>query len=294
VTLGEPSLAYHIAAGTVLVAIRASVVLAVLGLIGEAVATVGKHFRTGLQVGLLCLLLYLPTVLLAATRVEVSAPSYAPLLQGGTGELAGRAAVVAAAVVVVVALLGVVWHALVYCAAAAQTEDLGAAPPLSIGPVPGTPWRIVAAGLAGGVAAGLTLSFVLTLAGSVPAAPIFGAARVGPFLPEDALALRAAVLVPAAGASALIEELAWRGAVLGWLRRAAGDRRAGVVVAMFGVGLAWALVHSLTAPVPLLRLAALLPVGVALGEVARRYGVPAAVAAHLGLNVVSAAVAAAA
>ncbi len=293
--MGESPSLYRIVAAIVLVAIRVSVVLAVLGLVGEAVATVGKHFRTGLLVGLLCLVLYLPLTVLAVTRTDVSYPAPASALPGGgTGELAESIATAAATVVVLLTLLGVPWHALVYCAAAAQAEELGTAPPLSVGRAPGTPWRIAAVGLAGGLAAGLAVSLVLAPAGSVSAAPIFGAARLGPFLHGDAPALKAAVIAPAAAAWALIEELAWRGAVLGWLRRLAGDGRAGVVTAAIGVALAWALVHSLTAPTPLLRLAALLPIGLALGELARRHGLPAAVAGHLGLNIVSAAVAAAA
>ena len=240
---------------------------------------VRRRWRAGLGVALLVLLLDLPRLLVHALCLDVEhlrALAGLPALAAPQGPLPWPVLALLAGLGTSALQAG--WVGLLGCAALAEWEHLRAG-------------RGVLSGrraLLGAAGAGLLLGFA---AGFAFAALGVGAGPamepIEACLPALASAERApwlAVALPVALGAALGEELIFRGALLGWALRRARGRAWGTALAVAGVTLAWSLLHLTATDAPLLKLAEIAPLGLLLAEAARRWGLGAAVAAHLAFN----------
>ncbi|MFH1468609.1 MAG: CPBP family intramembrane glutamic endopeptidase, partial [Pseudomonadota bacterium] len=90
------------------------------------------------------------------------------------------------------------------------------------------------------------------------------------------------------GAAAVTEEVAFRGLLLGFLLATLGRRRWGPAAAGLVTALVWAAMHLGMTDAPLLKAGQITLVGLLLAELTRRWGLGAAVATHLGLNLAGA------
>lgn len=112
--------------------------------------------------------------------------------------------------------------------------------------------------------------------------------RLHDFLPDAAsahLGIRLPIALLAVTSVAVVEELVFRGALLGALLRCCRSRRVLTAGAVVVVALLWALMHALNTDAPLIKCSQIFVVGVLLCEIARRSCLEAAMAAHISLNV---------
>jgi len=105
-----------------------------------------------------------------------------------------------------------------------------------------------------------------------------------PGLAESSVGTRVLVALPLGVYAALVEELVFRGALLGFLLRVGREQRWVVVAASVATSLAWALLHLSVTDMPLIKLTQIFLIGLGLAAIARRWGIEAAILAHLGLN----------
>ncbi|MBI5543860.1 MAG: CPBP family intramembrane metalloprotease [Deltaproteobacteria bacterium] len=85
--------------------------------------------------------------------------------------------------------------------------------------------------------------------------------------------------------AAVSEEILFRGLVQGWLARLLGRSVVSVVSAIVVTSALWALIHMFNTTSASWKLAQIFLIGLALGELARRYSVEASICAHVTLNV---------
>jgi membrane protease YdiL (CAAX protease family) len=85
-------------------------------------------------------------------------------------------------------------------------------------------------------------------------------------------------------AAAVTEELIFRGAMLGFLLRVTRNQAALAWVFITAVSALWALLHIPNTDHPTLKVMQIFLLGLALGGMTRRWGLPSAVAAHVTLN----------
>jgi len=108
--------------------------------------------------------------------------------------------------------------------------------------------------------------------------------RFFPQLSSAGVATRMAVALPFVTSAAISEEIVFRGALLGFLLRAGGERRWVVIAATVLVALLWSLLHLTATGAPLIKLTQIFLLGLAFSELARRSCLEAALVAHLALN----------
>src|SRR5690606_29072618 len=87
--------------------------------------------------------------------------------------------------------------------------------------------------------------------------------------------------------AAVFEELEFRGVLFGFLLRAVGTATGAVLLAHAVVGGMFALMHLPNTDSPLVKCGQMFVLAVLCGELARRRSVAAAIACHVGMNVVA-------
>ena len=105
-----------------------------------------------------------------------------------------------------------------------------------------------------------------------------------PGLAEACPSVRVLVALPMGIYAALAEEIVFRGALLGFLLRVGRERRGAVVVGALVTSIAWAMLHLGATDMPLLKLVQIFLLGLGLAALTRRWGLEAAIMAHLGTN----------
>ena len=248
------------------------------------------HYKVGLCVGTACFLLFVPPTVFAMLYLDVGV-----LLSGGQvprfDEGFLRIIVLIGFIVgglILVAKIG--WHMLVYCVAAAEWERLGldAFPVLRrTGPVP---WRAMFLAGAFGIVAGSASALVFFSLGVSESdglrklLALFPGAAAAPF-PVQVVVGVLAVSVPA-----IVEELAFRGGVLGFLIRIGKGSRSSIIWGAVVTSFLWALLHLTNTNAPVLKCAQIFAVGLVLCEFARRKGLESAIVGHLAMNLTAVAV----
>jgi membrane protease YdiL (CAAX protease family) len=181
-------------------------------------------------------------------------------------------------------LLRSVWYALVACIAVGVWQRLRPSAPL-LGADLVARARPLAGALAVGVLAGLVSAWLFHLLRVDSGQALRLLEGYFPRLAAADPGLRSLVALPLALTAALCEELVFRGALLGsllwWGRK---QRWVGPAAAVL-TSLAWASLHLSLTDQPLIKLVQIFLLGLGLVALTRRWGLEAAILAHLGLNV---------
>jgi membrane protease YdiL (CAAX protease family) len=138
----------------------------------------------------------------------------------------------------------------------------------------------VAVGLGGGLASTLGLRAV-DVATSRFGRSVLEDLGAAPWASRGARVFATATLLLAA---AISEEILYRGVLQHWLGRALGSSARAAAAAVGIASAVWSLAHFLNTPAPAWKLTQTFLVGLALGELARRYSVEASICAHAALN----------
>ncbi|MEX0746142.1 MAG: CPBP family intramembrane glutamic endopeptidase [Phycisphaeraceae bacterium] len=167
-------------------------------------------------------------------------------------------------------------------------------------------WRKVRAGampmLAGGGDirwGGIALGAILGTALAAATAVVFAWLGVGeslwieqmresyPGIDQAPRTVLAPVLFLFVGLAAVVEEVEFRGALLGSLLRMFGSRGAAALASMVLVSVLFGLMHLLNTDAPLVKFTQIFILGMMTAELVRRSSLEAAIACHLALNLVS-------
>jgi membrane protease YdiL (CAAX protease family) len=183
-----------------------------------------------------------------------------------------------------VLVLRVGWHMLEYYVAAAEWRRFKPDPFPILQGRENRRMRTVLAAATLGVAAGALSLVALQALGVQVSDAVKDIQRLFPRAANAPLAVRLPVFLCAFSALAVVEELAFRGVLLGWLLRVGRPRGGYAVCAIVLVSLLWALLHIPNTNAPLLKCGQIFVFGLLLGELARRWSVEAAIAAHVALN----------
>jgi membrane protease YdiL (CAAX protease family) len=111
--------------------------------------------------------------------------------------------------------------------------------------------------------------------------------RLFPGLAESSRWIQGAAFLSLASAAALIEEMVFRGGILGFFLRITGNKTVWAWCIIAGVAFLWAILHIPNTNKPAAKVLQIFLMGLACGGLMRRWGLGSAVAAHLALNVVS-------
>ncbi len=244
------------------------------------------HWRRGLVVALLVLLMAVPQHLATMVFVDsrqlmgaVELPTNADIERLLHGATLGSIAVGAVATT----LLRMGWYGLISCVAVATWASLRPGEPL-LGSGLRTRMGPLLACLGLGVLAGALSAWLFHALRVDAGQALQRLASFYPRLAEAEVTTRALVALPWSMSAALTEEIVFRGALLGALLGWAGQRRGPVIAAVLCSSLLWALLHLSLTDAPVLKLAQIFLLGLALAAVTRRWGLDAAILAHLGLN----------
>jgi len=240
-----------------------------------------QYYRTGLLIGLACFGMVSLSTGLALAHIDLSAfmDRFVP-----SEGLLGAFFYVGLFIGFCILVLRIGWHMVLYYVAAAEWSSSGRAgfPLLEGGG--DIRWRGMAGAAAFGVGAAVVSTVIFLMLGVEESEPL---QRMGEMLRgvgEVSPAIRIPIVLLAISVPAIVEELAYRGVLLGFLVRHSGGRRGAIVASVVGVSLLWALIHLMNTDAPLVKLSQIFVVGVVLCEFARRVSVEAAIAGHLGLN----------
>ncbi len=271
--------------------VEAGVDLLVLGVIVVVLAlnadSMKLHWRRGLVVGALLLLLLIPQHITTIVFIEPSELFGGnPMMDDPGMERVMRGATLFG--VTVGALVGtvirVVWYSAITCVAVQEWSRLR-----PDGPLLGQRWGQRAGGLlvalAIGLAAGVLSSVLFHLLDIDTGKAIELLQAYFPGLAEAGPGLRALVATPLGLYAAVAEEIAFRGVLLGFLLRLGRERPWVVLVAAVTTSMAWALLHLSLTDAPGIKLVQIFLIGLGLVWITRRWGLEAAILAHMGLNV---------
>ncbi len=274
-----------------ILAIEGSVELAVFAALLLLLAlhrdSVRRHWRRGLVVGLLVLLLAVPQHLTNLLYLDAEGMLRTEAANGVVLPFqAGYALAGAVIASVIGSLLRAGWYALITCVVLGAWARIRPDAPLLGSGLPPR-WRRLALSLGLGLLAGVAFTgfFEILRVESGQAAELLEAWF--PDLAAAAPAERALAVLPAAVSAAVCEELVFRGALLGALLRWLGERRWALPVAAIITALPWALLHLSLTDSPWLKLLQIGLLGLALAWMARRWSLEAAILGHLGLNLAS-------
>jgi membrane protease YdiL (CAAX protease family) len=180
-----------------------------------------------------------------------------------------------------------VWCALQAGAAAGEWARV-APGRLLLGPQGPRPWRRLAAALALGAALGAVSAPLFHFLGVESGPDLERLAQAFPGLAAQPPLVRTLLAVSVGCAAAVTEEITFRGALLGFFLALAGQRWWGPALAGLLTAGIWASMHLGMTTAPLLKAGQITVLGLLLAEVARRRGLGAAVAIHLGVNLTGA------
>ncbi len=247
----------------------------------------GEHGRIALRVGIALLILALPGVILTLVRFDVSR-----LLSETSGQLLSQDSlhllVYGGLIVgsIGVLLLRSAWGGILYCVAGAEWESAGGRPFPLLERKGNVPWRGIFYAGAFGVAGATISALVLIALGIQESAEVQRLREM--FSPaggsgNDLLGITTVLL--AASAIAVMEELMYRGVLLGFLLRGRGGRRLGIVLAVVFVSVLWASGHIFNTDAPFIKCTQIFIFGLFLCEFARRYSLEAAIVSHVLWNI---------
>ena len=262
------------------------VMVALVALLALHRESLRAHWRRGLVVGLLVLALAVPQHLTTLIYLEPDRLFGGSGL-GGSEELQRVARGATFAGVTLGAVVGtvvrMVWYTAICCVAVEEWRRLRPQAPLL-----GSSLRSRVGPLVGALAVGLvvdTLSALVFHVAAVDSGPALKALEAYfPRLADASPWVRTLVVLPLGVYAALVEELVFRGALLGFLLRVGRERRWVGAAAMVLTSITWALLHLSVTDAPWLKLAQIFLVGLGLAAMTRRWGLEAAILAHLGLN----------
>jgi len=238
-----------------------------------------KYAWQGLFVSGLCLLLALPSEILKLCHLDARG-----ILPPGNAELS---AILQGPVFTVGVILGVgflfllqcAWNLVAYVVAAAEWDRAGrqAFPLLARARPDARPYVLMACF---GVFVGLASCVTFHAYGVDVGESVKQMQRLFPGMDNVAYAIQIPVWMLAFIAPAVLEEVVYRGVLLGFLLRVLRRPLVPVVLTAF----LWALLHLGNTDAPGLKCLQIFVTGLVLGAAARRYSVEAAIAGHVGLN----------
>lgn len=277
---------FHLALAALEGGIDLAVLAALVALLAVHRESIRAHWRRGLVVGGMVLLLAVPQHLTTLLYLEperlmggsalFDSPSLKHVAHGAT--FAG---------VVLGAVLGtairMLWYTAVCCVAVEEWRRLRPSWPL-LGDALVARCRPMGLALALGLAAGAISTLVFHLQAVDAGRALQQLAEYFPGLAEASPGMRVLVALPLGVYAALVEELVFRGALLGFLLRVGRERRWVVAAALVLTSITWALLHLSVTDAPGLKLLQIFLVGLGLAAITRKWGLEAAILAHLGLN----------
>ena len=116
-----------------------------------------------------------------------------------------------------------------------------------------------------------------------PADPEF--VKLFPNFTQMSPAVLAVPLACFAGSAAVVEELIFRGGILGFLLRITRNNTVLAWVFITAVALVWAVLHYPNTTSPFLKIMQIFTLGIALGAMTRQWGLGSAIAGHVTLNI---------
>jgi membrane protease YdiL (CAAX protease family) len=241
------------------------------------------HWRRGAVVAFLVLMLAVPQHIGTLVFLDPQA-----LFEGegglGVGALGGGAARVGLFVSMMFGTaLRMVWYGLLTCLAVSEWQRLRPARPLLGDELPPR-WRRLLVGLGIGTLLGGLTVLAFDAAGVDAGRAIEDLKEYFPALAEGPAVARVAVALPLAVSAALVEEIVFRGVLLGALLRAGKEAPGIVLASVLATSVAWACLHLSITDMPGIKLLQIFFFGLILAELARRWSLESAIAAHLGLN----------
>lgn len=132
------------------------------------------------------------------------------------------------------------------------------------------------------------MSLVIFIALDVDASEHIG--RLGELFPgmeQMPFAQQLTTILTVLTGAAIAEEIMFRGLLLGLMLRISGGATAGVIGSVVLCSALWAVLHLLNTDALLVKFGQIFIVGLVLSEFARRACVEAAIAGHVGLNLLS-------
>ncbi len=245
-----------------------------------------KHWKTGLVLGLVCVGLMVPLLIFRLAHFDVEAA----VGQMSNGDMPNARLIlyIGMGAGIIINALRIPWYGFVYHTAVSEWNLINqhAFPVLDkkragIGDA-FLPLLIV------GIVLGVVSVWVFWLLQIEMSGPLKRMLRSFPGTLEAPVAVRMALTVPAAIMPAVVEELAFRGVLMGFMKRVFGESRATLVVAIIITAALWGILHLPNTSSPSVKFAQIFLVGLLLGWIARNGKVEKAIIVHAGLNVVAA------
>lgn len=245
------------------------------------IKTFRQHYKTGLVIGSAMFLLYLCLVIFILATFDSSA-----ILSrlNNSDDLNGFFKYcVYLGVILGIGLLFVKigWHMMIYSVAAAEWSKIRANAFQIFRPAGPISWRPIAGAAIFGVAAAIVSLLVFDYLGVKETDP-------GLFLKEFTKGIKGpvglAVLILALMVPSVMEELAYRGVLLGFLLRLSKDNRILIAGSTVLVALFWSIGHIYNTDTPSIKCLQIFIIGIVLSEFVRRSSIESAIIGHVCLN----------
>lgn len=243
-----------------------------------------RHWRIGLLLSGACFLLSLPALVFNLVYFDP-----AVILEKIQGPLQQSALLKVAvyfglAVGVALQILKIGWNMIVYCVAAAEWSRLRPDPFPLLHKAKPVSWRIILGTAVFGFAAGVLSTIIFETMGVRESEEMRGFMAMFPGMAQAHPALRIPVVLLVVSAIAVVEEIVFRGAILGFLLRLGQGNLWAVVAAIAFVSLLWALLHIGNTNAAVVKCLQIFVIGLVLGVSAWRGCLEAAIAGHVALN----------
>jgi membrane protease YdiL (CAAX protease family) len=248
---------------------------------------VRQFYKQGLLFGLLIFSMELPVSLFTYVLLDRTVFESGP---GGPSRegIMGLGMVIGLVVSMGVLVLKIGWRGLIYVVAAAEwgrvrpedglhrvsVERLRCRRPLL--------WPLLF-----GAAVGAFSTFLFHFLGVGLGDTMSLSPQISAQLQRFSLAVRLLISVLFMANAAVLEEVMFRGAIQGFLLRVTRGTRSGIVLSNLLATVIWTMLHLLNTNAPAVKFSQIAFLGLVFGELARRWGLNSAIAAHLGLNLAS-------
>ncbi len=179
--------------------------------------------------------------------------------------------------------LRMVWYGVLTCLAVSEWQRLRPRRPLLGDDLPSR-WRRLLVGLGIGALLGVLTAVAFDAAGVDAGRALEDLRAYFPALADGPPIARVAVALPLGISAALVEEIVFRGVLLGAMLRAGKEEPGIVLAAVLATSVAWACLHLSITDMPGIKLLQIFFFGLILAELTRRWSLESAIAAHLGLN----------
>ncbi len=245
-----------------------------------------RHFKTGLVVALLCFVLAAPSQFMMLKSLDMTEMLRARGLPPGGG---GANLIMAAAIAVAVAIMlfGIPWRIGGYSVAMAGWERVRKLPAQEPPPEATEGQPSLVGPLLFGVAAGVVSTFLFWALDVQEGEALRQFREMFKGLETVPPLVLILATIPAVTAVAVGEEIIFRGVLLSSLVTVFKAHRGLSIGAVVFVSALWSVAHIPNTDAPVMKLTQVFVIGIVLGEYARRRGLHAAIAGHVGLNVVA-------